>query len=94
MKKISWNENVFNICIIIYVIYVLVYFKAYPGHNVNESMVPVEKVVKVLFSIAPIVNFACQVVALFQKRWKGVLFIVVGLIAFLFAIGFTKGQSV
>lgn len=94
MKKISWNENVFNICIIIYVIYVLVYFKTYPGHNVNESMVPVEKVVKVFFSIAPIVNFTCQVVALFQKRWKGVLFIVVGLIAFLFAIGLTKGQSV
>ncbi len=94
MKKISWNENVFNICIIIYIIYAVLYFKTYPGHNVNESLVSVEKVLKVFFSIAPVVNFICQIVALFQKRWKSILFLVVGLIAFLVAIGLTWGQGV
>lgn len=94
MKRIGWNENVFNLCMMLCIIYVMVYFKAYPGNNVNDTFASIEKVLKVFFALAPIVNFVCQIVALFQKRWKALLFIVVGLVVSLLSIGITWGQGV
>lgn len=94
MKKISWNETVFNTCIVLYIIYAMIYFKAYPRNDVNETFATIEKVMKVFFSVAPAVNFICQIVALFQKRWKALLFLVMGIVVFFVVIGITWGQGV
>lgn len=95
-KKSTWNEIVFNVSVIFYIVYVIVYHNAYynDGYKVNETLAMIENIMENPFSVMPIANSVCQIVALFQKKWRAVLLLLVGLIAFLLAVGMSWGQSV
>lgn len=95
-KKATWNEIIFNVCVIFYIVYVVVYHNAYynSGYEVNETFARIEGVMDGVFGMLPVVNGICQIIALFQKKWRAVVLLLVGLIAFVLAVGMSWGMSV
>ena len=91
MKKISWNTIVFLISLAVYLGYFLLFWNVFDDNALYWAYGPLCR--KALFA-TPVVNALCQTAALFQKKRRAVMWILLGFIACFFTEAFTAGMGI
>ena len=91
MKKFEWNDLVFFASLAVYLGYYLLFWNVFDNDVLYWKYDPF--CWSVLFA-TPAVNAVCQVIALFQKKWIGILWVLFSTFAWFLAVGFTAGMGV
>jgi len=98
MKKTGWNTIVFLGVLAFYAVHYFLFWNVS-----NARVLYLESTVYgsifidfwwYVLNVSPIINTVCQIIALFQKRWIGIVWIFLCAVAWLAAFVFTYGMGV